>query len=157
MPEMIRREDFTSNLFTFLIETFESPPRPSSTYLDQKTGLFDTLTHVSAEEASKPITQDGTSIAAQVEHTRFYLDMLEQFMGGRTEKVNWQDSWLVKEVTPEAWETLKRDLKGSYERISRRLKGIERWGDDEVGDSMAIVIHTAYHLGAIRQMMRVVT
>jgi hypothetical protein len=142
MPEMIRREDFTSNLFTFLIETFESPPRPSSTYLDQKTGLFDTLSHVSAEEASKPITEDGTSIAAQVEHTRFYLDMLEQFMDGRAEKVNWQDSWLLKEVTPEAWETLKRDLKASYERISRRLKGIETWGDDEVGDGMAIVIHT---------------
>ncbi len=135
----------------------KAPPRPSSTYLDQKTGLFDTLSHVSAEEASKPITEDGTSIAAQVEHTRFYLDMLEQFMDGRTEKVNWQDSWLLKEVTPEAWETLKRDLKASYERISRRLKGIETWGDDEVGDGMAIVVHTAYHLGAIRQIMRVVT
>jgi hypothetical protein len=49
---------------------------------------------------------------------------------------------LLKEVTPEAWETLKRDLKASYERISRRLKGIETWGDDEVGDGMAIVIHT---------------
>jgi hypothetical protein len=157
MSTMIRPEDFTRNLFTLLIETFESPPRPSSAYLDQKTGLFDTLCHVSAEEASKPITENGTSIAAQVEHTRFYLDVLEQFMNGRMEKVNWQDSWKLKEVTPEAWETLKGDLKATYERISRKLKGIEAWGDDEVGDSMAIVVHTAYHLGAIRQIMRVVT
>jgi hypothetical protein len=157
MSETVRREDFTNNLFTFLVETFESPPRPSSAYLDQKTGLFDTLTHISAEEASRPITEGGTTIAAQVEHTRFYLDVLEQFMDGRTEKVNWQDSWQVKEVTPETWETLKEELRASYERISRRLKGIETWGNDEVGDGMAIVIHTAYHLGAIRQIMRALT
>ena len=156
MSEMIRREDFTSNLFTFLVETFESPPKPSSAYLDQKTGLFDTLSSISAEAASKPVTGDGTSIAAQVEHVRFYLDVLEQFMDGRTEKVNWQDSWQVKEVGPEAWEVLKEDLKATYERISQKLKGIEIWGDDEVGDSMAIVVHTAYHLGAIRQILRVV-
>ena len=152
---MIRREDFTNNLFTFLVETFEGPPKPSSAYLDQKTGLFDTLSIVSAEAASKPITEAGTSIAAQVEHIRFYLDVLGQFMDGRTERVDWQDSWQVKGVTPEAWETLKEDLKATYERISLKLKGIETWADDEVGNSMAIVVHTAYHLGAIRQIMRV--
>lgn len=156
MSETMRRENFTHNLFIFLTETFESPPKPSSAYLDQKAGLFETLAHVLAEAASRPITETGTSIAAQVNHIRFYLDVLAQFMDGRTEKVNWQNSWQVNEVTPEAWESLKEDLRATYGRISQRLKGIERWGDDEVGDSMAIVIHTAYHLGAIRQIMHVV-
>lgn len=157
MSEMIRRENFTSNLFALLVETFEGPPKPSSAYLDQKTGLFHTLNSISAEAASKPITGDGTSIAAQVEHTRFYLDVLGQFMDGRTERVNWQASWQVRGVTPEAWEALKEDLKATYERISQKLRNIETWRDDEVGDSMAIVVHTAYHLGAIRQIMRVIT
>lgn len=156
MSEMMRREDLTGNLFAFLVETFESPPNPSSSYLDQKTGLFETLAHVSAEAASRPITETGTSIAAQVNHIRFYLDVLEQFMDGRMERVNWHNSWQVNEVTPEAWESLKGGLQATYRRISEKLKKIERWGDDEVGDSMAIVIHTAYHLGAIRQIMRVV-
>ena len=157
MSETIATNDFVDNLFALLVETFESPPRPGSAYLDQKAGLFDTLNAVSAEQASRPVAEGGTSIAAQVEHTRFYLDAIEQFMNGRTEKVNWQESWQVEQVTPEAWERLKQDLKAAYENVTVKLKSTETWGDDEVGDSMAMVVHTAYHLGAIRQMMRVVT
>ena len=151
----IRKEDFVSNLLTFLVETFESPPGPASTYLDQKAGFFDTLEQISAEQASKPVAQGATSIAAQVEHIRFYIDVVEQFMNGRTQKVHWKDSWQVKEVTPEAWSILKRDFRATYESATERFKTIDAWGDDEVGDSMAVVIHTAYHLGAIRQMVRV--
>lgn len=152
----LNHEDFTNNLFAFLIETFESPPEPSSLYLNQKAGLFDTLSNLSAEQASKPVA-GGTSLAAQVEHTRFYLDVVKQFIEGRTEKVDWQKSWQVEEVTPKAWAVLQQDLKTTYERVSRMLRGLENWGDDEIGDSMAIVVHTAYHLGAIRQMIKVVT
>lgn len=71
MSETIATKDLVDNLFTFLIETFESPPRPSSNYLDQKTRLFDTLEAISAEQASWPIVAGRTSIAAQLEHTRF--------------------------------------------------------------------------------------
>ena len=156
MSGTIATKEFVDNLFTLLVETFESPPRPSSAYLDQKTGLFDTLNAVSAEQASKPIAAGGTSIAAQVEHTRFYLDIIEQFMDGRTEKVAWKESWQLETVRPEAWERLKQDVKETYESVTAKLKSIESWEDDEVGDSMAILVHTAYHLGAIRQMMRVV-
>ena len=156
MSETIATKAFVDNLFVLLVETFESPPRPGSAYLDQKAGLFDTLNAISAEQASRPVAEGGTSIAAQVEHTRFYLDAITQFMSGRTEKVDWQESWQVEKVTPKAWERLKQDLKAAYESVTAKLKSIEAWGDDEIGDSMAIVVHTAYHLGAIRQMMRVV-
>ncbi len=155
MSETIATKDFVGNLLTLMVETFESPPRPGSAYLDQKAGLFDTLNAISAEQASRPVAEGGTSIAAQVEHTRFYLDAITQFMNGRTEKVDWQESWQLEQVTPEAWEGLKQDLKAVYESVTAKLKSIESWGDDEVGDSMALVVHTAYHLGAIRQMMRV--
>ncbi|CAN5772942.1 hypothetical protein BH24DEI2_BH24DEI2_03560 [soil metagenome] len=156
MSETIATKNFVDNLFTLLVETFESPPRPGSAYLDQKAGLFDTLEAVSAEQASRPIVEGGTSIAAQLEHTRFYLDVIEQFMNGRTEKVDWQESWLLGMVTPEAWERLKQALKDTYESVTAKLKSVESWGDDEVGDGMAMLVHTAYHLGTIRQMMKVV-
>ncbi len=153
----VRREDFTGNLFTFLVETFEGPPKSASAYLDQKAGLFDTLEHLSADRASQPVTEGATSIAAQVEHIRFYMDVLEQFMDGRTEKVDWKDSWGVQKVTPEAWATLKRDLKAAYDSVTEKFESTNEWGDDEVGDRLAIVVHTAYHLGAIRQMVKVIT
>lgn len=157
MSDVIRKADFVSNLFTFLVETFESPPKPSSAYLDRKAGFFDTLETISAEQASRPIAKGATSIAAQVEHTRFYLAVIAQFMDGRTEKVDWQESWRVTEVTPEDWTNLKQALKTTYNSLSQRLRSIEVWGDDEVGDSMAIVIHTAYHLGAVRQMVNIIS
>ena len=129
----------------------------SSAYLDQKAGLFRTLEQLSADQASQPIVEGATSIAAQAEHLRFYLDVIAQFMSGRIEKVDWQSSWQIKEVTPETWSALQRDLKATYEHVTKKFDGIETWGDDEIGDSMAMVVHSAYHLGAIRQMVKVMT
>lgn len=156
MPDTVRTEDFTNNLLTLLIETFESPQRSSSAYLDQNTGLFDTLNKLSVEQAAKPVTEGGTSRSGQVKHITFYIDVLEQIMDGLNREADWQGSWQVGEVTPEVWDTLKADLKTSYERLSQRLNTTSTWGDEEVGDSMAILVHTAYHLGALRQIVRVV-
>ena len=42
----------------------------------------------------------------------------------------------------------------TYGRIRKMLQGIEDWEqNDPLGDSMAIVVHTAYHLGEIRQAL----
>lgn len=155
MPK-IEKDDFVHTLFDLLVETFESPSQSSSIYLDQKTGLFETLNGISAEQASAPIAQGATTIAAQVEHIRFYMDVIEQFMNGRTQKVDWQESWQVRELSPKAWQTLQQDLRTAYENLTNNLKNVEIWGNDEITDSLAAAIHTAYHLGAIRQMVHVV-
>ena len=156
MSDTIRTADFVDNLFALLTETFESPPESSSAYLDQKAGLFGTLKTLSAEQASEPIAESGTSVAAQVEHIRFYLEVIVQFMEGRTERVDWQESWQVQEVTPEAWERLERDLKATYKSVKEKLASLSVWHDDEIGDGLALLVHTAYHLGAIRQIAKVV-
>jgi hypothetical protein len=36
------------------------------------------------------------------------------------------------------------------------LESFDVWDDDKVGIPMAILAHTAYHLGAIRQLIRFV-
>lgn len=156
MPDTIRTADFVNNLFTLLTETFESPPEASSAYLDQNAGLFTTLERLSAKQASEPATPTGTSVAAQVEHIRFYLDVVEQFMKGRTEKVDWAASWQIQEVTPEAWKKLKGDLNAAYQSVTETFRNIDAWDDDEIGDSLAILVHTTYHLGAIRQIVKVI-
>ncbi len=156
MPNTIRTEDFTNNLRTLLTETFESPQKPLTAYLDHGTGLFNTLDKLSVEQAAKPITEGGASVAGQVKHTRSYIDVLKQIMNGATVEADWPGSWQVGEVTPEVWSALKADLREGYERLSQRLNTIETWGDEEVGDSVAIVVHTVYHLGALRQIVRVV-
>ncbi len=154
MSKHIVTEHFTNELFELLDETFE---HVHGYYLDKGTSFFETLETVSAEEASRPVTSTSASIAAKVEHVRFYLQVLGDGLEKKTTgKINWQESWQLQEVTPEEWESLKQQLRTAYQRILTLLKGFETWEGDDICDAIAIVVHTAYHLGAIRQALSVV-
>lgn len=153
MAKSIVLERFTTDLFRMLHETFE---QVEGIYLDRNTSLFETLATLSAEQASRPIGSGCASIAAQVNHVRFYLDVLQQYMRYEppAEKVDWQASWQVAAVTPQEWEALKGELNNSYQRLLTLLRGFDSWeGEEEIGGAMACVVHTAYHLGEIRQAL----
>ena len=146
------RSRFLETLHALLDETFE---RVHGIYLDRGTSLLETLAPISAETASRPVSSSCASLAAQVNHVRFYLDVLEQYMlGEQVGQVDWQSSWQVQEVTPEEWESLKARLRAAYERVVATIKRTETWeGEHEVGGALAMVVHTAYHLGEIRQAL----
>ena len=152
MPASIRAENFTSNLFAVLEETFETH---HGVYLDKGTSLFETLNTITAEEASRPVSAHCASLAAQVTHVIFYMDVLEKaVLNQEIGKVDWGDIWnRVEAVTSDEWAALKERLKLTYRRISIMLHGIEDWDDDRIGGLLAIVVHTAYHLGEIRQAL----
>ena len=60
----------------------------------------------------------------------------------------------LKTVTPEEWEALKARLKDAYASVPATLKSINNWdGENELGGALSIAIHTAYHLGEIRQAL----
>ena len=86
-----------------------------------------------------------------------YLDRLCEFMKGRTEKVNWEDSWLIETVNETEWNYLRVAVRKSYENTLLTFAEIEDWNEDTLGEAIGIVSHTAYHLGAIRQMMKLAT
>ena len=152
MPQTIAVERFTTEVLAFLDETFE---QVRGIYLDKGTSLFETLATVSAEEASRPVSPSCASIAAQVEHVRFYLEVLERYLRGEAVgAVDWQASWQRASVTPEEWESLKWRLRETYRGVAATIRGVDRWdGEDAVGAALAIVVHTAYHLGEIRQAL----
>ena len=146
-------ERFTEALFDMLDETFE---HVHGVYLDRGTSLFETLADVSAEMASLPVSASCASLAAQVEHVRFYLEVLERSITNQpVGEVDWGEIWrTVRAVTPDEWVLSQRRLKETYVRITAYLCGLETWeGEDEVGGAMAILVHTAYHLGEIRQAL----
>jgi hypothetical protein len=153
MTESISQESFAEELFTILEETFETH---HGVYLDKGTSLFATLNQISAGEASIPVGNRCATIAAQVEHVIFYLEVLERSMAGQdVGKQDWGEIWSrVSGVTGAEWNELRVRLKSTYERLSNMLRGVENWeNNDAIGDSMAIVVHTAYHLGEIRQAL----
>ncbi|HEX3050032.1 MAG TPA: hypothetical protein VHP83_05200 [Aggregatilineaceae bacterium] len=140
-------------LLDVLDETFE---HVNGIYLDRGTSLFETLNTISAEVASRPVGWNCASIAAQVEHVRFYLDVLERSMlNQEIGKVDWGEIWrTVHEVTPEEWEASKKRVWESYQRVRRVITGFETWeGKNDIAGTLAILVHTAYHLGEIRQAL----
>lgn len=153
---MISKDDFLKDVLYLLRETFEgSPEGQPSAYLDRGVGVIATLEKISAADASRELA--GTTIAAQTEHAKFYIDRLCEFMTGRTEKVSWEQSWLIETVSDEEWDILREGVGKSYENALRTFAAVEEWDGDNVGDPIAIIAHTAYHLGAIRQLTKTVS
>ncbi len=152
MTQQIPVERFTYTLFGLLTETFESV---YGIFLDKGTSLFETLDGISHEQASRATSKRCATLAAQVNHVRFYLDVLEEYMlETRTEQADWESSWRVGAVTAEEWASLKMSLRESYARVRRTMEGFDSWDNDSrLGGAVAIVVHTAHHLGEIRQML----
>jgi len=146
-------ERFAHELFDALDETFD---HTHGIYLDRGTSLFETLATISAEVASRPVSATCATLAAQVDHVRFYLDVLEGHMLGKPRpNVDWSEIWrTVGAVSTEEWEAIKEHLRTSYQRVLSLFKSYTTWeGEDDIGGALAILVHTAYHLGEIRQAL----
>jgi len=153
MATQIDVRTFTNTYLEMLEETFE---KVYGMYLDGGTSLFETLATINAQMASHPISPDCASIAAQVEHITFYLEHIEDILRGHTqENIDWQEIWrTVKEVTPDEWALSKTRLQETYHRVRVLVKGMENWeSEDECYGVLAIMVHTAYHLGEIRHAL----
>ena len=153
MSNDISRQQFAGAVAYLLRETFEgSPEGQPSAYLDRGVGIFSTLDKLSAAQASQEFA--GTTIAAQTEHAKFYLDRLCEFINGRSERVNWEDSWLIETVNDKEWDALRVTVRKAYENCLICIAAVEDWTEDRTGMAVGMVAHTAYHLGAIRQIAK---
>jgi hypothetical protein len=152
MENTIKVEDFTNNLFALLDETFQNH---HGIFLDKGTSLFETLETVSAQEASIPVGGKCASLAAQVAHVTFYMDVLFRYVVLNDQsRADWGEVWrTVEKVTPEEWEQSKKNLHDAHGRIEKMFRENPLWNEDSIGGAMAIVVHTAYHLGEIRQAL----
>ena len=146
--ERLRKE-----AFDFLEETFE---KHHGIYLDKGTTFLETLDSVTAEEASYRATDKNASVAAHVRHVILYLRVLEDHIRGTLQdKVNWREIWESdRPVSAEQWKALVAELRQAYARIRQFLEDAKTWErEDAFGGSIAMIVHTAYHLGAVRQSL----
>jgi hypothetical protein len=155
MASPIPGDVFRSELLDMLDETFANT---HGYYLDRGKSLFQTLSDLSAAQASQPISPKGTTIAGHVEHMGFYLGVLTDGIERLPEeKVNWEGSWKTTQVDETEWQATVQRLRGSYQRTLDAITALEQWeGEDDVGASLAILAHTAAHLGAIHQALHLI-
>lgn len=150
---MSLEQDFTNALFVYMEETFE--PKHHGIFLDRGTSLFETLATISAEEASIPVGGKCASLAAQVAHLTFYIESFERYaLYNDTSPRDWGLIWrTVEKVGSEEWEDLKGKLWDAYQRMDKLFRENKTWDEDRMIGALSIVVHTAYHLGEIRQAL----
>jgi len=149
MGAEISVETFRGGLVMVLEELFE---QVRGYVLDPGTSLFETLATISAEEASRPVSPQSATLAAQVNHLCVHLESLVPGLSSRgAERPDWPASWRVDSVTDEEWSELIARLRTGYDAIRQFAETYEDWNVMFVGGAFALVAHTAYHLGEIRQ------
>jgi uncharacterized damage-inducible protein DinB len=151
MTENTLKEHLIEELLWVLEETFENV---HGLFLDRGTSLFETLSTITAEQASQPVSDTCASIAAHVEHMTFYLETAMRYMKGIRPTVDWTEIWrTVREVSPDEWASSQNRLRESYQRARTQITN-ETWDDkDNIGGAIGLIAHSAYHLGEIRQAL----
>ena len=148
----IQSGHFTKALAALFEETMD---HVRGFYLDGGTSLFETLASITAEEASIPVGNKCATLAAQVKHVAFYFDTVDKSVRDPSfPPADWGEIWrTVSAVTPEEWKAIQAELRANYDRIQKLVKDTPAWGDEEIAGAIAVVTHTAYHLGEIRQAL----
>lgn len=149
----INQADFTQALAVLLKESFEGMATPAEhVFLDGDAGIFTTLGKISAEQASAET--NSNTIAAHAEHARFYIELLDNYLNKDFRILDFKQSWRVKIVSEDEWDALRENVSKTYRKVGETLAKTDEWGLDTITVAMGIVAHTAYHLGAIRQMTK---
>ncbi|HET9911299.1 MAG TPA: hypothetical protein VFQ13_05370 [Anaerolineales bacterium] len=156
MSNKIDQQLVTQTIFDVLDEAFV---QHHGVFLDKNTSLFETLETITAEEASIPVGGKCATLAAQVAHVNFYLEVTEAYVLNKDiGEVDWGDIWRrVGKVSEQEWQGYQAQLRQTYQRVLSMLQKCENWNDERpIGGAIAMAVHTAYHLGEIRQATCVV-
>jgi hypothetical protein len=140
-----------------LDEILLGPANPSGTWVVSNrpdSGLLGTLRALSAAEARRT-GPSGTSAAHHAAHLNFALDLANRTLRGENAYAgaDWAGSWRLGALDAAAWSALLGDLERHGRLLLSALEGAVAWEDPViVTGSIALGAHSAYHLGAIRQL-----
>jgi hypothetical protein len=148
---------FKRALSTILAEIFDGAP-PNEGYLlnPGDPGLLRQLESIDARAASSRPMPGKTTIAAHVDHVHYGLMLLNRWIAGEANPwatADWDASWKRDQVNDEQWRALRDKLRREAEAWQAGVKKHTEWGDVSAAGALSSAAHTAYHLGAIRQIL----
>lgn len=150
----IDRNQIIEQLIGVFDEAFPHPQKPWSYFTDNVPGagydgLLATLT---ATQASQ--TRCNTTIVAHVNHMIFALETLTAWIRGERTFRDWTSSWNIHKVESEEWERMKSRLRESYIEARSALEQSALSSPESFGGAIGMIAHAAYHLSAIRHMIK---
>jgi hypothetical protein len=148
---------FQRALSNMLMELFDGPPGQEAYVLNPgDPGLLRQLDTIDAKIASTPPTQGQKSIAAHVDHVQFGLAILNRWAAGEANPwagANFNASWERTSVAEDQWRALRDGLRREADKWREAVGARTNWDDMSAAAGLSTVAHTAYHLGAIRQIL----
>ena len=148
---------FQRVLSNMLTEVFDGPPGPEAFVLNPgDPGLLRQLDAIDAKAASARPSPAQKTIAAHADHVSFGLGILNRWAAGEPNPwagADWNGSWQRTTVTEEQWRTLRETLRRDVDQWKKVVAARTDWDDMGAAAALSTAAHTAYHFGAIRQIL----
>jgi hypothetical protein len=147
------REAIFAALTDLIRESFEGArPGEGTAYLDKDGGIRQTLSRLTAAQASK--SRNGhPGIAAHARHMAFHLRVTAEWIQGDHSKRDWIGSFQPYEVNEAEWQEIQADLERARQQMLAAHAALDDATFVEEGAGYGALAHLAYHLGAIRQLV----
>lgn len=148
---------FHEALQFILSEVIDGPPGNEAYLLNPgDPGLLRQLDTIDAEAASTRRIEGETTVASHVNHLLYGLTLINRWAYGEEnpwKDADWEAGWKRKIVSDDEWASLRGSLKKEFKKWQTALSRRHEYTETEARGAVGFAAHTAYHLGAIRQIL----
>ena len=148
---------FHRALTSLLTEIFDGPPGQEAYVLNPgDPGLLRQLDSIDWSTASTRAMPGKTTIASHVDHVSYGLAMLNRWAAGDADPWASTDptaSWNHSTVNEDQWRALRETFRHEAAKWRQLVAARTTWDTMSATVAISTAIHTAYHIGAIRQIL----
>jgi hypothetical protein len=148
---------FQRALGKLLTEIFDGPPGREAYLLNPgDPGLLRQLDSIDAGAASARPMPGKTTVASHVDHVLYGFTLMNRWAAGEPNpfaNADWEASWKRTTVTDDQWRSLRDSLRREADKWRKHVADRATWDDMSAAGALSSAAHTAYHLGAIRQLL----
>ena len=148
---------FHRALEVLLTELVDGPPGKEAFVLNPgDPGLIRQLEGIDAATASARPMAGKTTVAAHTDHVLYGVTLLNRWANGEANPwatADWSASWKRTIVNEQQWRDLMKRLRDAFATWRTAVGKRTEWDDLTAPGALASAAHTAYHLGAIRQIL----
>lgn len=145
-------------LRTLLTETLLRAGREGAYIINRgEPGFVDTLKSLSAGVVSSHPGHGRKPIVSHANHVLFGLTLVARALDGDQhafDDVDWDEAWKLEQVDDDEWAALVGKLESTAEQIIDNAPTVPIAHEIMFTGLLGVPAHTAYHLGAVRQILR---
>jgi hypothetical protein len=152
----MRTTEVTSSLTRLFSELVDGPRGEAFMLNSGDAGLLRSLDRLSAADASRAAS-GGATIAAHAQHVRYGLSLMNRWAaegGNPFADATWEIPWTISAVNDAEWQEIRHGLGDEAHRWLSALGSPRDVSDAELTGMISSIAHLAYHLGAIRQIVK---